>query len=142
MRKGISFGTADMGAKINSFKVTQKIVPGDAYHAATCLMQAMLQDKLGPADQHKGHDVKSCPPIFDHALERLSIQVVCNVKLLQNLHIECAQVHYMLMHVEGPDVTHVKYFLFAQWRLFELPAVLPTYSRHTCCATTKSAVLM
>lgn len=44
MRKGISFGTADMGAKINSFKVTQKIVPGDAYHAATCLMQAMLQD--------------------------------------------------------------------------------------------------
>ena len=44
MRKGISFGTADMGAKVNSFKVTQKIVPGDAYHAATCLMQAMLQD--------------------------------------------------------------------------------------------------
>lgn len=98
--------------------------------------------KLGPAEQHKGHDIKTCPPIFDHALERLSIQVVCNVKLLQNLHIECAQVHYMLMHVEGPDVTHVKYFLFAQWRLFELPAVLPTYSRHTCCATTKSAVLM
>jgi len=54
---------------------------------------------------------QNCPPIFDHALERLSIQVVRNVKLLQNLHVECAQVHYMLMHVEGPDVTHVKYFL-------------------------------
>jgi len=97
--------------------------------------------KLGPAEQHKGHDLQSCPPIFDHALERLSIQVVRNVKLLQDLHIESAQVHYMLMHVEGPDVTHVEYFLLAQWRLFEFPAVLPTCSRHTCCATTTSAVL-
>lgn len=81
-------------------------------------MQVMLHldqcklccSEIGPK-RTQDHEIRRRPPIFDHALERLSIQVVRNVKLLQNLHVECAQVHYMLMHVEGPDVTHVKYFL-------------------------------
>lgn len=98
--------------------------------------------KLGPREQHTDHEIRRRPPIFDHALERLSIQVVRNVKLLQDLHIECAQVHYMLMHVEGPNVIHVKYFLLVEWRLFELPAVLTTCSRRSCCATATSAVLL
>lgn len=110
MRKAISFCTSDsMGAKANSIKSCKRLCPEmlSMLHLDSC---KLCCGKIRPSRTTQG-SIKSCPPIFDHALERLPIQVVCNVKLLQNLHIECAQVHYMLMHVEGPDVTHIKYFL-------------------------------
>ena len=56
-----------------------------------------------------------------------------DVKLLQYMHGEGTEVHYVLMQVESPDVVHVKDFLLAEGGLLELPAVLTTYSKHTCC---------
>ena len=82
---------------------------------------------------NKACQVEHDAPVFDHALQRLSIQVVSDVKLLQYMHCECAEVHYVLMHVEGPDVVHVEDFFLAERGLLELPAVLTTYSKHTCC---------
>ena len=48
------------------------------------------------------------------------------VKVPQHMQRELAQIHYMLVYVEGPDVVCVKHLLLVEWRAPELPAAFPT----------------
>ena len=56
-----------------------------------------------------------CVPVLDHALQGLSIKVVCDVKTPQHMQCELAEVHNMLMYMEGPDMVCIKHLLLAEW---------------------------
>ena len=65
-------------------------------------------------------------PVFDHALQGLPIEVVCDVKVAQHMKREGADVYHVLVNVECPYVPHVKHLLLVQRRMLEFPAVLTT----------------
>lgn len=72
-------------------------------------------------------------PVFDHALQRLAIEVMCDVKAAQHVQREGAHVYNVLVNVKCPDMLCVKHLLLPQWGLLKIPAIFTTCTPAILC---------